>query len=63
MLYMVMKKLKKPKVLYSVKHQVGDSVKLIDKTIKAMPPGKRLSINGNIYYETRKNRTDLKGNI
>ena len=52
-----------PKVIYKVNHQVGTSVKIIDKMIKAMPPGKRVSRTGKVYYETRKNRSDLKGNI
>ena len=58
-----MVKIKKPKSVYSVKHQVGDSVKIIDKGIKAMAPGKRISRTGKVYYETRKNRSDLRGNI
>jgi hypothetical protein len=44
-------------------HQVGKSIKSIDKARKALPPGKRISKFGNIYYETRKNRSDLKGGI
>lgn len=28
---------------------------------KAKPPGKRVSKNGNVYYEYRANRTDVKG--
>lgn len=32
-----------------------------DKERKALLPGKRMSKNGNIYWETRKNRSDLKG--
>ena len=30
-----------------------------DKTIKALKPGKRISREGNTYYETRRNRADL----
>jgi hypothetical protein len=30
-----------------------------DKRLSALPPGKRISKNGNIYYEYRSNRSDL----
>lgn len=43
--------------------QIGKSVKSIDAKRKALKPGKRISKSGNIYYESRKNRSDLKGNI
>jgi hypothetical protein len=42
-------------------HQVGKSVKSRDKPRKAMPPGKRISKMGRVYYETRKNRSDMPG--
>jgi len=29
----------------------------------ALPPGKRVSKSGNIYYEKRRNRSDLNGGI
>jgi hypothetical protein len=29
----------------------------------ALPPGKRISRTGNFYWETRINRSDLKGNV
>jgi len=32
-----------------------------DKNLKAKPPGKRKSASGEIYYETRRNRSDVKG--
>lgn len=41
--------------------QTGTSIKSKDKKRKAMPPGKRISKNGKIYYEARKNRSDLFG--
>lgn len=44
-------------------HQVGRSNLLRDAARKALPPGKRISKTGKIYYETRKNRSDLKGKI
>lgn len=30
-----------------------------DKQLKALHPGKRISKNGNVYYEYRRNRADL----
>ena len=39
--------------------QVGKSDKLRDETRTAYPPGKRVSKNGNVYWETRKNRSDI----
>lgn len=32
-----------------------------DNQRKALKPGKRISKNGNVYYEARKNRSDIKG--
>ena len=32
-----------------------------DKKRSALTPGKRISKSGKIYYEKRKNRSDLKG--
>jgi len=32
-----------------------------DKKRTALLPGKRISKNGKIYYEKRRNRSDLKG--
>jgi hypothetical protein len=54
---------KRPKVLKSVPYQTGtrESVKL-DKKRKALPSGKRRSKTGKVYWETRRNRSDLKGN-
>lgn len=51
------------KVLKPVNYQLGKSVISIDKEIEAMLPGKRISAEGNIYYEYRKNRSDLKGRV
>jgi len=41
-----------------VLNQVGRSNASIDKMRKAQLPGKRMSKNGKIYWETRKNRSD-----
>jgi hypothetical protein len=34
-----------------------------DKSLKALPPGRRLSKNGKIYYERRRNRSDMPGKM
>lgn len=40
-------------------------IKSIEKDLKriALPPGKRISKSGKIYYEKRVNRSDLPGGI
>lgn len=43
--------------------QVGKSNKKRDATRLALPPGKRISKSGNIYYETRKSRSDVLGSM
>lgn len=43
--------------------QVGKSNKSRDKKREALMPGKRISKTGKVYWETRKNRSDLKNNI
>lgn len=62
-------KAKKPKV-YKVSerphvdyktHQVGKTTVWKDKLLAALTPGKRVSKNGNVYYEYRKNRSDRRG--
>ena len=42
-------------------HQTGTSDKKRDEARKAMPSGKRISKTGKIYYESRKNRSDVFG--
>ncbi|WP_020532963.1 hypothetical protein [Flexithrix dorotheae] len=49
--------------LKTVNRQAGGSNTFYDKLANALPPGKRLSRNGKIYHEVRKNRSDRKGNI
>ena len=34
-----------------------------DKLLKALPPGKRVSASGLIYWETRRNRSDKVGKV
>lgn len=54
-------KLKSLNKSLSVTSQVGRTTKSRDKARKALPPGKRISKTGNVYYETRKNRSDMPG--
>lgn len=44
-------------------YQTGSSNKLYDSRKKAQGPGKRVSVDGNVYYERRKNRSDMPGSI
>lgn len=48
-----------PVVLKRSSHQVGTSRKPYDKRRHALAPGKRRSKSGHIYYERRKNRSDV----
>jgi len=49
------------RVIYAKNRQTGTSVRKIDARRRALPPGKRRSASGRVYYEYRKNRTDKKG--
>ena len=44
-----------------VLEQTGKTSIKIDAKRKALAPGKRVSSSGNIYWETRKNRSDSVG--
>lgn len=59
---MAKKKKKLPRTIELVRYQTGN-IKDIDAdiAIKALTPGKRISKNGNEYWETRRNRSDKKG--
>ena len=48
-------------VLKIVNYQTGSSFTPRDKLYEALPPGKRRSRSGRIYWETRKNRSDKVG--
>jgi len=48
-----------PRIITREEPQTGKTMLIIDKQWEAMAPGKRLSKNRNIYYEKRKNRSDL----
>jgi len=53
------KKKKLPCVLEEVDYQLGDTDKALDKLRLALPSGKRMSKEGNIYWELRANRSDV----
>ena len=55
-----MLKIKNPQVLTRTKKQTGKSNISLDKARFALPAGKRKSKTGKIYYEYRKNRSDIK---
>lgn len=44
-------------------HQTGHSSKKIDERVKAKAPGKRKAKSGKVYYEYRKNRSDMPGRM
>lgn len=48
-----------PRVLRVIKHQTGKTNIIPDRHVLAMKPGKRMSKTGHVYWETRKNRTDV----
>lgn len=50
-------------IVKKIGHQTGTTNKLVDFPLDAMPPGWRISKHGNIYFEGRKNRSDLFGKI
>lgn len=41
--------------------QVGTTNREVDASKHALMSGKRISRNGNVYWETRKNRSDARG--
>ena len=49
------------KVVKNLGYQVGRSNLPVDKSRTALAPGKRISKNGKVYWETRKNRSDMPG--
>lgn len=49
------------RVLKATYRQTGKSHTKRDSASKAMQPGKRRSASGRVYYEYRKNRSDLRG--
>lgn len=59
----IYKKRKNGRTIKPSKHQIGKSVRRLDKKHTALKPGKRISRNGIEYYEYRKNRSDLKNKV
>jgi hypothetical protein len=57
----LLKDTRKPKIIDKAEHQTGKTNIKRDKVRKALPPGKRISKSGNIYWEGRANRSDLTG--
>jgi hypothetical protein len=56
------KKDKLPKTVVEFPYQTGHRKSFIDdKNRRALYPGKRISITGHEYWETRMNRSDIKG--
>jgi len=57
-------KKRKGKTIKLSQRQTGRSKNLArDRKLKALPPGKRRSASGKVYYEYRQNRSDLRGGI
>lgn len=52
---------RKARALTRTTRQIGSSNLAKDRKRRAIAPGKRVSKNGKIYYEYRKNRSDVKG--
>lgn len=50
---------KSPKIIKKISSRTGKTIKKIDSKRSALLPGKRISKNGKIYYEKRRNRSDL----
>lgn len=56
------KRARRPKVVRPVSYQTGTRKSLsADRKRVALPPGKRISRHGKIYWETRRNRSDRRG--
>ena len=47
-----------PKTVKAFDYQKGKTTKSVDKELKALKPGKRVSKTGNTYWESRRNRSD-----
>lgn len=48
-----------PVVLVPASYMTGKSSRAWDKMFRALKPGKRKSSKGKVYYEHRRNRSDL----
>lgn len=50
-----------PATIFASDYRTGEIVsRSMDYKRKALKPGKRISKSGNIYYEYRRNRSDIK---
>jgi hypothetical protein len=59
---MAEKREKLPRTLFDIGHQTGHRKDILaDAARFAMTPGKRISKNKHIYWETRENRSDIAG--
>ena len=53
-----------PMTIRRIESQTGERKSIAkDRARKALPPGLRISETGNIYFENRRNRSDLKKGI
>jgi hypothetical protein len=52
-------KIKKKKYVLGGLHQTGKTYRPVDIRYQASKPGKRISKKGLVYYERRKNRSDI----
>jgi hypothetical protein len=48
------------RVIHVVHHMVGSSNTARDRMYRAMLPGMRRTAHGTTYYETRRNRSDIR---
>jgi hypothetical protein len=60
---LVKRKSRVARVLKAAKRVRGKSKRKYDKMILALKPGKRVSAYGNVYYEYRANRSDVRGRV
>jgi len=51
---------KLPITVQVTKGQAGSTDEEWDAKLTSLPPGKRISKDGNIYWETRANRSDIR---
>lgn len=59
----MIKKARKNGVTIGSAKQTHWSAKASDRQLNALPPGWRISKNGTLYYETRRNRSDKRSSM
>lgn len=59
----MIKKARKNGVTIGSAKQTHWSAKKSDRQLRALPPGARISKNGNLYYESRRNRSDKRSSL